>query len=175
MQSCTFQHNEDPDRYFARLHCLRVQLQQVVCTVDDYQLKVNALLGLPAEYIPMLNQLRTMHSLALTMVNGILREAYANDTLPQKCKKDPLRRYRSEAVMATITAATPPGMKRDMSAAVCRTCKENGHYCQQVPIQAPPSPGYRNGMVFTAQNAHHVQTKSAWLSRQPLSQLHLLL
>ena len=69
MQTCTLQPGEDPGVYFARLYCLRLQLQQVGCTVDAYQLKSNALLGLSAEYIPMLNQLRTMQSLDLTMVN----------------------------------------------------------------------------------------------------------
>ena len=63
MQSCTLQPGEDPDVYFARLYRLRLQLQQVGCTVDDYQLKANALSGLSAEYIPMLNQLRTRQSL----------------------------------------------------------------------------------------------------------------
>ena len=60
MQSCTLQPGEDPDVYFARLYRLRLQLQQVGCTVDDHQLKANALSGLSAEHIPMLNQLRTL-------------------------------------------------------------------------------------------------------------------
>ena len=90
MQSCTLQPGEDPDVYFARLYRLRLQLQQVGCTVDDYQLKANALSGLSAEYIPMLNQLRTMQSLDLTMVNEMLREVYVNDILPKKAK-NPLR------------------------------------------------------------------------------------
>ncbi|CAN0585131.1 unnamed protein product, partial [Laminaria digitata] len=76
MQSCTLQPGEDPDVCFAKLYRLRLQLQQVGCTVDDYQLKANALSGLSAEYIPMLNQLRTMQSLDLTMVNDMLREVY---------------------------------------------------------------------------------------------------
>ena len=54
MQSCTLQPGEDPGVYFARLYRLRLPLQQAGCTVDDYQLKANALLGLSAEYIPML-------------------------------------------------------------------------------------------------------------------------
>ena len=36
IQSCTLQPGEDPDVYFARLYRLRLQLQQVGCTVDDY-------------------------------------------------------------------------------------------------------------------------------------------
>ena len=60
MQCCTLQSGEDPDVYFARLYRLRLQLQQVGCKVDDYQLKANALSGLSAEYILMVNQLRTM-------------------------------------------------------------------------------------------------------------------
>ena len=43
--------------------------------------------GLPAEYIPMLNQLRTIQSLDLTMVNEMLREVYANDILPKKLRR----------------------------------------------------------------------------------------
>ena len=35
----------------------------------------------------MLNQLRTIQSLDLTMVNEMLREAYVNDILPKKAKK----------------------------------------------------------------------------------------
>ena len=75
MQSCTLPPGEDPDVFFADCR-LRLQLQQVGCTVDDYQLQANALSGLSAEYIPMLNQLRTMQSLDLTMVNEMLREVY---------------------------------------------------------------------------------------------------
>ena len=84
MQSCTIQLGVDTDLYFARLYHLRLQLQQVGCTVDDYQLKANALSGLSAEYIPMLNHLRTMQSPDLTMVNEMLREVYVNDILPQE-------------------------------------------------------------------------------------------
>ena len=69
MQSRTLRPGEDPDVYFARLYHLRLQLQQVGCTGDDYKLKANALSRLSAECIPMLNQLRTMQSLDLTMVN----------------------------------------------------------------------------------------------------------
>ena len=54
----------------------------------------NASSGLSAEYIPMLNQLRTMQSLDLTMVNEMLREVYVNDILAKKDKKNPLRGYR---------------------------------------------------------------------------------
>ncbi|CAN0425665.1 unnamed protein product, partial [Laminaria digitata] len=116
MQSCTLQPGEDPDVYFARLYRLRLQLQQVGCTVDDYQLKANALSGLSAEYIPMLNQLRTMQSLDLTM----------------KAKKDPLRGYRSEAAMTTTTEKRS-GMKRDVSEVVCHNCKKKGHYANKCP------------------------------------------
>ena len=83
MQTCTLQSGEDPDVDFARLYRLRLKLQQVVCTVDDYQLKANALSGLSAEHIPMLNQLRNMQSLDLTMVSQILREVLVNDVLPK--------------------------------------------------------------------------------------------
>ena len=84
MQSCTLQPGEDPDVYFSSLYRLRLQLQQIGCTVDDYELKANALSGLSAEYIPMLNHLRTMQSPDLTMVNEMLREVYVNDILPQE-------------------------------------------------------------------------------------------
>ena len=93
MQSCTLQPGEDPDLCFPRLYRLRLQLQQVGCIVDDYQLKANALSGLSAEYIPMLNQLRTTQSLDLIMGNERLREVYGNDILPMKAKKNPPRRY----------------------------------------------------------------------------------
>ena len=36
----------------------------------------------------MLNQLRTMQSLELTMVNEMLREVYVTDILPKKGKKN---------------------------------------------------------------------------------------
>ena len=88
MQSCPLRPGEDPDVYFARFYRLRQQLHLVGCTVDDYQLKANALSGLSDEYTPMLNQLRTMQSLELTMVNEMLREVYVTDILPKKGKKN---------------------------------------------------------------------------------------
>ena len=105
MQSCTLQPGEDPGVYFARLYRLRLQLQQVCCTVDDYQLKANAISGLSAEYIVMLNLLRTMKSPDLTMVNDMRRDVHVNDILPKKAKKNPRRGYRSEASMKTTTTA----------------------------------------------------------------------
>ena len=117
MKSCTLQPGEGPDVYFARLYRLRLQLQQVGCTVEDYQLKANALSGLSAEYIPMLNQLRTMQSLDLTMVNEMLREVYVNDILPKKAK-NPLRGYGSEAATTTTTTTKRSGKKRDISQVV---------------------------------------------------------
>ena len=104
---------------------LRLQLQQVGCTVDYYQLKANALSGLSAEYIPMLNQLRTVQSLDFTMVNEMLREVYVNDILPNKVK-NPLRGYRGEAAMTTTTTAKRSGKKRDISEVVCHNCKVKG-------------------------------------------------
>ena len=131
MQSCTLQPGEDPDVYFAGLYRLRLQLQQVGCTVDDYQLKANALSGLTAEYIPMLNQLRTMQSLDLTMVSEMLRKVYVNDILPKKVK-NPLRGYRSEAAMTTTTTAKRSGKKRNISEVVSHNCKLKGSLCQQM-------------------------------------------
>ena len=52
MQSCTFQPGEEPDVYIARLYRLGLQLQQVGSTVDDYQLKANALSGLKPTIFP---------------------------------------------------------------------------------------------------------------------------
>ena len=75
MQSCTLQPGEDPDVYFARLYRLRLQLQQVGCTAYDYQLKANALSRLPAEYIPMLNQLQNY---AVTRLDHGERNAEGN-------------------------------------------------------------------------------------------------
>ena len=96
-------------------------------------LKANALSGLSAEYIPMLNQLRTMQSLDLTMVNEMLREVYVNDILPKKAKKNPLRGYRSEAAMTTTTINTAKrsGKKRDMSEVVSQL-QGKGSLCQQM-------------------------------------------
>ena len=86
MQSCALQPGEDPDVYFARLYRLRLQLQQVGCTVDDYQLEANALPGLSAEYVPMLNQLRTMQSPGLTMMNEMLREVMSTTPCPRNLR-----------------------------------------------------------------------------------------
>ena len=69
MQSCTLQPGEDPNLCFSRRYRLRLQLQQVGCTLDDYKLKANASSRQSAEYIPMLNQLCNIQSLDLTMVN----------------------------------------------------------------------------------------------------------
>ncbi|CAM9676573.1 unnamed protein product, partial [Laminaria digitata] len=132
MQTCTLQPGEDPDVYLARLYRLKLQLQQVGCTVGDYQLKANALSGLSAEYIPVLNQLRTLQSLDLTMANGMLREVYIIDILPKKAKKDPLRGYRSEAAMTTTTAKRS-GMNRDLSEVVCHNCNKKGHCANVIP------------------------------------------
>ena len=132
-QICTLQPGEDPDVYFARLYSLRLQLQQVGCTVDDYQLKENALSGLSAEYIPTLNQLRTMQSLHLTMVNEMLREVYVNDILPNKAK-NPLRGYRSEAAMTMTTTAERSG-KKDISEVVSHNCKVKGQYANKCPAK----------------------------------------
>ena len=137
MQSCPLQPGEDPDVYFARFYRLRQQLHLVGCTVDDYQLKANALSGLSDEYTPMLNQLRTMQSLDFTMVNEMLRDVYVNDILPNKTKKSPLRGYRSEAVMTTTTTAKRSGRKRDISEVICHNCKLEGHYANQCPAKKP--------------------------------------
>ena len=109
MQCCTLQPGEDPYVNLGRLYRLRLQLLQVGCIVDGYQLEVNALNRLSAEYIPMLNQLRTMLSLELTMLNKMLREVYVNDILSKKAKKNPPRRYRREDAMTTTTTAKRSG------------------------------------------------------------------
>ena len=137
MQSCTLQPGEDPNLCFSRLYRLRLQLQQVGCTLDGYQLKANASSGLSAEYIPTLNQLRTMQALHLTMVNEMLREVYVNDILPNKAK-NPLRGYRSEAAMTTTNAAKRSG-KKDVSEVVCHNCKVKGHYANKCPAKKPLS------------------------------------
>ena len=142
MQSCTLQPGEDPDVYFARLHRLTLQLQQVGCTVDEYQLKANALSGLSAEYIPKLNQLRNMQSPDSTMVNEMLRQVYVNDILPKKAKKNPQREYRSEAAMTMTTTAKRStakrsGKKRDISEVVCHNCRVKGHYANRYPAKKP--------------------------------------
>ena len=79
----------------------------------------------------MLNQLRTMQSLGLSMVNEMRREVYVNDILPKKAE-NPLRGYRSEAAMTTTTTAKRSGKKRDMNEVVCHNCKVNGHYANTV-------------------------------------------
>ena len=135
MQSCTLQPGEDPDVYFARLYRLRLQLQQVGCTSDGYQLKANALSGLSAEHIPMLNQLRTTQSLDLTMVNEMLREAYVNDILSKKAKKNPLRECQIEAAVTPITTAKRSGKNRDISEVICHNRKVKGHYANKCPAK----------------------------------------
>ena len=85
----------------------------------------------------MLNQLRIMQSLDLTMVNEMLREVYINDILPKKAKKNPLRGYRSEAAMTTTTTAKRSGKKRDKSEVVCHNCKVKGHYANKCPAEKP--------------------------------------
>ena len=135
MQRCTLQPGEDPAVYFARLHRLRLQPQQVGCTIDGYQLKAKALSGLSVEYIPMLNQLRTMQSLDLTMLDEMLRVVYVNDILPKKAKN--LLRYRSEAATTTAIMANGSGKKRDMSELICHNHKVEGHYAKKCPAKKP--------------------------------------
>ena len=86
----------------------------------------------------MLNQLRTMQLLDLSMVNKMLREVYVNDILPKKAK-NPLRGYRSEAAMTTTTINTAKrsGKKRDISEVVCHNCKVKGHYANKCPAKKP--------------------------------------
>ena len=85
----------------------------------------------------MLNQLRTMRSLDLTMVNEMLREVYANEILPKKAKKNPLRGYRSEAAMTTTTTAKRSDKNRDIGEVVCHNCKAKGHYANKCPAKKP--------------------------------------
>ena len=85
----------------------------------------------------MLNQLRTMQSLDLTMVNEMLREVYVNDILPKKAKKNPLRGYRSEAAMTTTTTAKRSGKKRDINEVVCDNCKVKGHSANKCSAKKP--------------------------------------
>ena len=85
----------------------------------------------------MLNQLCTMQSLDLTMLNEMLREVYVNDILPKKAKKNPLVGYQSEAAMTTTTTAKRSGKKRDVSEVVCHNCKVKGHYAKKCPGKKP--------------------------------------
>ena len=121
----------------------------------------------------MLNQLRTMQSLGLSMVNEMRREVYVNDILPKKAE-NPLRGYRSEAAMTTTTTAKRSGKKRDMSEVACHNCKVKGHYVNKCPAKklslgTPP----RRGAPYTRRG--HIQTMSAWLSWQPLNHSPLFL
>ena len=157
MQSCTIQLGVDTDLYFARLYHLRLQLQQVGCTVDDYQLKENALSGLSALYIPMTNQLRTVQSLDLTMVNEMLSEVYVNDILPKKSKKNPIRGYRSKAAMTTTTTAKRSGKKRDINEIVCHNCKvrvtlPTSVRLRDLSLGTPP----RSGAPYTYTRRGHI-------------------
>ena len=97
----------------------------------------------------MLNQLRTMQSLDLTVVNEMLREVYINDILPKKAKKNPLRGYRGEAAMTTTTINTAKrsGKKRDISEVVCHNCKVKGHYANECPCLLYTSPSPRDGLL----------------------------
>ena len=83
----------------------------------------------------MLNQLRTMQSLDLTMVNEMLREVYVNDILPKKAK-NPLRGCRSEAAITTTTTAKRSG-KKYIREVVCHNCKVKGHYANKCPAKKP--------------------------------------
>ena len=69
----------------------------------------------------------------------MLREVYVNDILPKKAKKNPLRGYRSEAIMTTTTINTAKrsSKKRDISEVVCHNCKVNGHYANKCPAKKP--------------------------------------
>ena len=92
--------------------------------------------GLPAEYIPMLNQLRTI----VTRLDHGERNAersVCQRHLAQKAKKNPLRGYRSQAAMTTTTMAKHSGKKRDVSEVVCHDCKVKGHYANKCPAKKP--------------------------------------
>ena len=80
----------------------------------------------------MLNQLRTMQSLDLTMVNEMLRKVYDKHILPKKANKNLLRGHRSEAAMTTTTAAKLSGKKRDISEVVCDNSKVKGRYARKM-------------------------------------------
>ena len=87
----------------------------------------------------MLNQLRTMQSLDLTMVNEMLREVYVNDILPKKAKKNPLRGYRRKGAMRTTTTAKGSGKKRDVSEVVRHNCKVKVTMPTNDPAKKPVS------------------------------------
>ena len=156
-------------RRLFRKYRLRLQIHQVGCTVDDYQLKAHALSGLSADIIPMLNQLRTMHSLDFTMVNEMLRELHVNDILPKKLRI--LYEDIEEDSMATVTTAKCSGKNRDISEGVCDSYKIKGNYAYISPAKKPLP--QRSGAPSTRRD--HIQTMSAWLRRQPLSQLPMFL
>ena len=83
----------------------------------------------------MLNQLRTTQSLDLTMVNEMLREAYVNDILSKKAKKNPLRECQIEAAVTPITTAKRSGKNRDISEVICHNRKVKGHYANKCPAK----------------------------------------
>ena len=93
---------------------------------------------------PTLNQLRTMQSLDLTMVNEMLRSV---------CQ---------------------PHIALDSYEQTSHSCKVKGHYANNVRLRnlslgTPP----RSGAPYTRRG--HIQTMSAWLSRQPLNHSPLFL
>ena len=83
----------------------------------------------------MLNQLRAIQSLDLTMVNEMLREVYVNDILPKKAKNPP-RGYRSEAALTTTTTPRRSG-KKEIYEVVCHNCKVRGHDANKCPAKKP--------------------------------------
>ena len=72
----------------------------------------------------------------------------------------------------TTNTARRSGMKRGVSEVVCYNCKEKGHYANKCPANKL-FPVQRNGAPLVRRG--HIQTMSAWLSRQLVSQLHLFL
>ena len=120
----------------------------------------------------MLNKLRTMQPLELTMVNKTLKEVYVSDILTKKAKNP--RRISKRGCSDNDYHGKALGKKRDISEVVYHNCKVKGHDANKYPAKklslgTPP----RSDPPYTRRG--HSQIMSAWLNRQPLNHSALFL
>ena len=132
---------------------------------------------LSSEYIPMLNQLRTMQSPDLDHdernAEKIVCQQYVNHILPKKAKNR-LRGYRRKGAMRTTTTAKGSGKKRDVSEVVRHNCKVKVTMPTNDPAKKP-LPGDTTTKWCPCTRRDHIQTMNSLFSRQPLNQLPLFL
>lgn len=108
------------------------------CAVDGYKIKANALSGLWAECISIVNQLGTMQSVDLVTVNDMLREVDVNDFLPKRAKRGgSYRGLEQEAAMSTSLGSKSKA-KRDPTNVLWHCCKQKGHFATKRPTKSNP-------------------------------------